>query len=140
MAALVAVCAIPLVDGLIRFLPVLAQPSANMQGGSGLLWEELRFGLPTSAVAMTFVGLPLVFLLKSRRSLTVFPVLLAGVFAGALAETVFLGWLLSVAFHPHLPASGMLGWAYALMGAGYGLVAGVLFCAVAGIPWRFARL
>jgi hypothetical protein len=128
LAALAAALSVPafyavLVVALAERAARLHHPPYWGESGAQALGASVFFALPVSAGAMLFLGLPAVFMLRSLEVLLVPHVCIAAAFTGASALGVLtLGSPL---------AASALPW-----GATYGLAAGVVFCAVAGIRWR----
>jgi hypothetical protein len=128
----VATIVTPLVIPLAYFLVLVAAEFAGEHSSSESVFRAIGIlymvGLPLAFGAMCLVGLPLVLLLRSQRMLTSGYVLIGASVIGVLTVAAFTG-LVDGSWHPILT----------LWGLGLGLFAGVVFCLIAGIPFRQPR-
>jgi hypothetical protein len=128
----VATIVTPLITPLAYFLVLVAAEFAGEHSSSESVFRAIGIlymvGLPLAFGAMCLVGLPLVLLLRSQRMLTAGYVLIGASVIGMLTMSTFTG-LTDGAWDPVLT----------LWGLGIGLFSGVVFCFVAGIPFRDSR-
>jgi hypothetical protein len=128
----VATLATPLITPLACFLVLLVAEFMGEHSSSESMFRAIGIlymvGLPLAFGAMCLVGLPLVLLLRSQALLTPRYVLIGASVIGVLTIAAFFG-LMDDSWDPVLT----------LWGLGLGLFAGVVFCLVAGIPFREPR-
>jgi hypothetical protein len=128
----VATIATPLLTPLALFLVLMVIEYTSDHPSPESLFRAIGIifllGFPLALGAMCLVGLPLVLLLRSQKMLTPGYVLIGASVTGVLTMAAFTG-MTSGAWDPVLT----------LWGLGLGFFAGLVFCLVAGIPFRRPR-
>ena len=90
------------------------------------------FGVPVGYVALGVLGWPLITLLRRQHRLSAGYVCLGAGIIGALA---FAAFITVIGTHPN-PGAAFTSGLTLLGGLIAGLLAGVIFCGIAGLPWK----
>lgn len=127
----------PLVTPLAFFLicAVYFQATGEVHRGSSWLASLgffYLFGVPVGYLALGVLGWPLIILLRRRNRLSASYVCLGASIIGALA---FAAFVIAIGTHPNPGAVSTSGLTI-LGGLIAGLLAGAIFCVLAGVPWK----
>lgn len=127
----------PLVTPLAFFLICAVYFMATGEVHQGSSWLAslgffYLFGMPVGYLALGVLGWPLINLLRRQHRLSAGYVCLGAALIGALA---FGAFITVIGTHPNAGAvfTSGLAWAGGLIA---GALAGLIFCLIAGIPWK----